>query len=137
MSAQKGKDLLLKIYSNATTQFETVAGLRAKQVAFNSQSVDITNSDSVGRWRELLAAAGTMQASFSGSGVFKDASTDSIVKDRFFSGEIPDWQVIIPDFGIVEGAFQISALEYSGQHDGEVTFDMTLQSSGPLSFTGV
>lgn len=137
MSAQKGKDLLLKIYSNATTQFETVAGLRAKQVAFNSQPVDITNSDSVGRWRELLAAAGTMQASFSGSGVFKNASTDSIVKDRFFSGEIPDWQVIIPDFGIVEGAFQISALEYSGQHDGEVTFDMTLQSSGPLSFTGV
>lgn len=137
MSAQKGKDLLLKIYSNATTQFETVAGLRAKQVAFNSQPVDITNSDSAGRWRELLAAAGTMQASFSGSGVFKDASTDSLVKDRFFSGEIPDWQVIIPDFGIVEGAFQISALEYSGQHDGEVTFDMTLQSSGPLSFTGV
>lgn len=137
MSAQKGKDLLLKIYSTATTQFETVAGLRAKQVAFNSQPVDITNSDSVGRWRELLASAGTMQASFSGSGVFKDASTDSIVKDRFFSGEIPNWQVIIPDFGIVEGAFQISALEYSGQHDGEVTFDMTLQSSGPLSFTGV
>lgn len=137
MSAQKGKDLLLKIYSNATSQFETVAGLRAKQIAFNSQTVDITNSDSAGRWRELLAAAGTMQASFSGSGIFKDAATDTTVKDRFFSGEIPDWQVIIPDFGAIEGAFQISALEYSGQHDGEVTFDMTLQSSGPLSFTGV
>ncbi|MEP0519659.1 MAG: phage major tail protein, TP901-1 family [Hyphomicrobiales bacterium] len=137
MSAQKGKDLLLKIYSNTTSQFETVAGLRAKQISFNSQAVDITNSDSVGRWRELLAAAGTMQASFSGSGVFKDATTDTVVKDRFFSGEIPDWQVVIPDFGLMEGAFQISALEYSGQHDGEVTFDMTLQSSGPLSFTGV
>lgn len=137
MSAQKGKDLLLKIYSNMTNQFETVAGLRAKQVAFNSQTVDITNSDSAGRWRELLGAAGTMQASFSGSGVFKDVATDTAVKDRFFAGDIPDWQVIIPDFGIVEGAFQISALEYSGQHDGEVTFEMTLQSSGSLSFTGV
>lgn len=137
MSAQKGKDLLLKIYSSTTSQFETVAGLRAKQIAFNSQTVDITNSDSAGRWRELLAAAGTMQASFSGSGVFKDAATDTVVKDRFFSGEIPNWQVIIPDFGIIEGAFQIGALEYSGQHDGEVTFEMTLQSSGPLSFIGV
>lgn len=137
MSAQKGKDLLLKIYSNTSSQFETVAGLRAKQIAFNSQPVDITNADSAGRWRELLAAAGTLQANFSGSGVFKDAATDAAVKDHFFAGEIPSWQVVIPDFGIVEGLFQISVLEYSGQHDGEMTFDMTLQSAGALSFTGI
>ncbi|MBL4646086.1 MAG: phage major tail protein, TP901-1 family [Rhizobiales bacterium] len=137
MTAQKGKDLLLKLYSNTTSQFETVAGLRSKQIAFNSQSVDITHSESAGRWREMLAQAGTREASFSGSGVFKDAASDAAVKDVFFSGEIPGWQVVIPDFGVVEGPFQITSLEYSGQHDGEVTFDVTIRSAGELSFTGI
>ncbi len=137
MAAQKGKDLLLKLYSSTTTQFETVAGLRSKQIAFNSQSVDITHSESAGSWRELLAQAGTRDASFSGSGVFKDAASDAAVKDVFFNADIPDWQVIIPDFGIIEGPFQITALEYSGQHDGEVTFDVTVRSAGELNFTGV
>lgn len=137
MSAQKGKDLLLKLYSTTNTQFETVAGLRSKQIAFNSQTVDITHSESAGRWRELLSAAGTRQASFTGSGIFKDATSDGDVKDVFFNADIPEWQIVIPDFGTVEGPFQISALEYAGQHDGEVTFDITLQSAGALTFTGI
>jgi len=46
-----------------------------------------------------------------------------------------DWQVIVPDFGTVEGPFQVSTLEYAGQHDGEMTFDLALESAGQLSFT--
>ena len=46
-----------------------------------------------------------------------------------------DWQVIVPDLGTVEGPFQIATLEYGGQHDGEVTFELGLESAGALSFT--
>ena len=133
MVAQKGKDLLLKI-DNAGS-FVTVAGLRSKRIAFNSETVDITDADSAGRWRELLAGSGVQRAAVSGSGIFKDAQSDALMRQRFFAGEIADWQLAVPDFGTVEGPFQITSLEYTGSHDGEVTFEMALESAGLVSFT--
>ena len=135
MVAQKGKDLLLKLDSTGAGSFVTVAGLRSKRIAFNSETVDVTKSDSAGRWRELLAGSGVQRASISGSGIFKDAQSDAANRSRFFAGEIADWQLSIPSFGLVQGPFQITSLEYTGTHDGEVTFDMALESAGPVSFT--
>jgi len=135
MSAQKGKDLLLKVDSDGAGSFITVAGLRARTLAFNAATVDITNTESAGEWRELLAGAGIKTARISGNGVFKDAQSDETVRGYFFDGVQRDWQVIVPDFGTVEGPFQVSTLEYGGQHDGEMTFDLALESAGQLSFT--
>ncbi len=69
--------------------------------------------------------------------MFRDANTDERARQIFFDGEIPDFQVVIPDFGTVEGAFQLSALEYAGSHNGEATYEVTLASAGPLSFTAL
>ncbi len=133
MVAQKGKDLLLKIDNDGS--FVTVAGLRTKRLAFNSESVDVTDADSAGRWRELLAGAGVQRAALSGAGIFKDAQSDALIRAGFFGGTIAGWELAIPDFGIVRGPFQITALEYTGNHDGEVTFDIALESAGALAFT--
>jgi TP901-1 family phage major tail protein len=84
----------------------------------------------------LLAGAGIKTARLSGSGIFKDAASDEAVRAAFFAATIRDWQVVIPDFGTVEGPFQITALEYSGGHDNELTFELALESAGALSFTG-
>ncbi|MEO0329398.1 MAG: phage major tail protein, TP901-1 family [Pseudomonadota bacterium] len=134
MSAKKGKDLLLKIEQGGS--FVTVAGLRARQVSFNTETVDVSDSESAGRWRELLAGAGLRRASISGSGLFKDAASDELVREAFFTGTIVTWQVIIPDFGDVSGPFQITSLEYQGQHDREVTFEIALESAGEITFSG-
>ena len=135
MTAQKGKDLLLKIETSGS--YTTVAGLRARQISFNAESVDVTDSESVGRWRELLAGAGLRRASVSGSGIFKDATSDGLIRSAFFNGEINNWQIIIPDFGKISGLFQIISLEYAGQHDREITFEIAMDSAGPISFVGV
>lgn len=135
MVAQKGKDLLLKLDSDGLGSFVTVAGLRTKKLSFNSETVDITDADSAGRWRELLEGSGVRRASASGNGIFKDAASDALIRTRFFDGAITDWQLAIPDFGVVEGPFQITALEYSGSHDGEIAFEIALESAGQLSFT--
>ncbi len=132
MTAQQGRDLLLKL--DPGSGFVTVAGLRARRIAFNAQTVDTTDSESAGRWRELLAGAGVRRATISGSGIFRDAQSDALIRASFFSGDAPLWQVVLPDFGTIEGAFQISALEYRGNHDGELTFDMTLESAGAIAF---
>lgn len=132
MVAQKGKDLLLKVLDGST--YITIAGLRSKRLAFNAETVDVTDGESAGRWRELLAGAGVQRASLSGAGLFKDQASDARVRSAFFAGEILSWQVVIPDFGTVAGLFQITALEYAGAHDGEVTFELALESAGQLSF---
>ena len=54
----------------------------------------------------------------------------------FFAGTIRNWQLVLPDFGTIEGPFQIVALEFSGSHDGEVTFELALESAGQLAFAG-
>lgn len=134
MVAQRGKDILLKLDEDGLGSFVTVAGLRTKKLAFNSETVDVTDADSAGRWRELLAGSGVQRASISGAGIFKDAASDASVRENFFDGAIAQWQLAIPDFGIVEGPFQITALEYAGAHDGEVTFELALESAGVVSF---
>ncbi|MBB3809576.1 phage major tail protein, TP901-1 family [Pseudochelatococcus contaminans] len=136
MGAQKGKDLLLKV-RQGTGAFVTVAGLRARQIAFNAETVDVTHAESAGRWRELLAGAGVRRAGVTGSGVFKDETSDELVRQSFFDGAILTWQVIMPDFGRVEGPFQVTTLEYRGDHAGEVTFDLSLESAGQLTFTAI
>lgn len=132
MVAQKGRDLLLKIDSGSG--FSTVAGLRSKRLSFNAALVDVTDAESAGRWRELLGGAGVQRAAVSGSGIFKDQASDALVRSLFFGGAIANWQIVIPDFGTVSGAFQIAALEYSGAHDGEVLFEIGLESAGALTF---
>lgn len=135
MSAQKGRDLLLKLDQTGTGTYITVAGLRASTLAFNAETVDITHQESAGRWRELLSGAGVKSAAIRGNGIFKDAASDALIRQIVFDGTIRNWQAIIPDFGIVQGPFQIASLEFAGRHDGEVTFDLALASAGELTFT--
>jgi len=134
MAAQKGKDLLLKVDGDGLGAFETVAGLRSRTLAFNTQTVDVTHAESAGRWRELLEGAGVKTARVSGAGVFKDAQSDATVRAMFFGGTIRPWEIVIPDFGTVSGPFQITSLEFSGRHDGEVAFELSLESAGELAF---
>ena len=135
MAVQAGKDLLIKVDMTSDGQFETIAGLRATRVSFNAETVDVTTLDSQDGWRELLAGAGVRSAAISGSGVFRDAGTDERARQLFFDGLTPDFQIIIPDFGVVEGPFQVAAIEYAGSLNGEATFELSLQSAGELVFT--
>ncbi|MGE0213492.1 MAG: phage major tail protein, TP901-1 family [Parvibaculaceae bacterium] len=134
MTAQKGRDLLLKVDADGEGAFQTVAGLRTHTLAFNAESVDVTHQESAGHWRELLEGAGVKSAGIRSTGIFRDAASDATVRGYVFAGTIRDWQVVIPDFGTVEGPFQVTALEYAGRHDGEVTFELALESAGALAF---
>ena len=134
MAAQNGKDLLVKIDMTGDGLFETAAGLRATRISLNAETVDVTSLESTGGWRELLGGAGVKTAAISGSGVFKDEDTDERARQIFFDGETPDFQVIVPGFGTLEGAFQITSIEYAGSHNGEATYELSLASAGALTF---
>ncbi len=136
MAAQRGKDILLKV-ADATSAFVTVAGLRTRRFSLNAETVDVTHSESAGRWRELLDGAGVRRASISGSGIFKDGASDELVRQIFFDGAIRSWKIVLPDFGEITGPFQITSLDYRGEHAAEMTFEMAMESAGALAFTAI
>lgn len=133
MAGQRGRDILLKIGDGAGG-FVTVAGVRASRIELNAGMVDATGMDSPDAWRELIAGAGTKTARVTGRGVFRDAVSDARMRAVFFAGEAPDWQLVLPHFGVLEGAFQITQLSWSGTHEGEAEFSVTLESAGALGF---
>lgn len=137
MAVQKGRDLLLKLADDAVTpSFVTVAGLRARTISLNARPVDVSDADSAG-WRELLAGGGLKTLSVTGSGVFRDSASDALVRSNFFAQEAKNWEIIIPHFGKFSGPFLISALEYAGQHDGELSFSLTINSAGTISYVAL
>ena len=134
MPAQNGRDLLIRVDMLGDGTFVAIAGLRATRISFNAETVDVTSLESTGGWRELLAGAGVKTASISGSGVFKDEGTDERARQIFFDGEIPNFQVVIPDFGTIEGPFQLTTLDYAGSYNGEASYELSLASAGQLTF---
>lgn len=136
MAGQKGRDVLIKIGDGDTPEaFTTIAGIRAKTISLNARTVDGTSGESAGAWRELIAGAGVKSASVSGAGVFKDAASDALIQEAFFTQSARTFQLVIPDFGLLEGPFLVEALDYSGDHDGEAAFAVTLASAGAISFS--
>jgi len=133
MAGQRGRDILLKI-SDGAGGFTTLAGVRASRIQLSAGTVDGTSAESAEAWRELVEGAGIKSARVTGRGVFKDATSDARMRAVFFGGEAPDWQLVLPDFGTLESAFQISELSWSGAHDGEAEFSVTLESAGLLAF---
>lgn len=136
MAGQRGRDILMKI-SDGAGAFVTVAGVRASRIELNAGMVDATGMDSPDAWRELIAGAGTKTARVSGRGVFRDAASDARMRAVFFAGEAPGWQLVLPHFGVLQGAFQITQLSWSGTHEGEAEFAVTLESAGALSFEAI
>ena len=134
MTAQSGRNFLLRL-SDGNGSFATVAGLRTRRLALNADTIDITDAESAGRWRELLGGAGVRRASISATGIFKDRDSDSLLRQSFFDGVIREFQIVMPDFGILSGPFQISNLDYRGEYAGEVTFDISLDSAGVIAFS--
>jgi TP901-1 family phage major tail protein len=137
MTAQRGKDLLLKLGDGAEPEtFTSVAGLRTKTLSLNAAAVDVTHAQSEGGWRELLGNAGLKQASVAGAGIFLSGAVAEAVRQIFFNGDVRRWRIVIPGLGAVEGPFLISNLDYAGDHASEAQASLALDSAGALVFTG-
>lgn len=138
MATQAGQDVLIKLEDGVTSgNFISVAGIRAKSLQLNAGLVDATHTESAGGWRELLSGAGVKSMRVTGSGVFKDAASDTRIRSVFLGREAVNWQLIVPDFAEFTGAFLISQLTYGGDFDGEAVFSITLESAGEVSVTEI
>lgn len=136
MAAQCGQAIVVSFKDDAgTPAYQVVAGLRTRSISFNAESVDVTNADSTGAWRELLSACGVKSASMKGDGIFTDDAGMEAVRDAMFDGTLRQAKILIPGFGTFEGNFKVSSLEVGGDFNKEVTASFGLESSGAITFT--
>ncbi len=134
MVAQKGRDMLLKVFDTGST-YTTLAGLRKTDIKFGSEMVDITDIESSGQARELLEAGGVTSVTLSGSGIFKDDAMFEKARVNFVGQLIKNYQLLIPSYGTFQGAFQITDMTVEGEYNNAIQYSLTLESSGVIAFT--
>ena len=138
MAAQKGALMLIKhgTGSGSPEGMTTIGGLRSTDITLNDELVDITNKDSSGA-RALLPTGGITSVTISGSGVFTDSASEASVRGEFGVAPDQNYQFLVPDFGTYTGKFILSSLSYAGEFNGEVTYSMTFESNGAITFAAV
>jgi TP901-1 family phage major tail protein len=135
MAGQRGRDVLIGIGDGEEPEmFIPVAGIRARTISLTAGLVEGTTAQSPEAWREVIAGAGVKRAEVAGSGVFRDAVSDALMRAAFFAGDATRFELVIPAFGALRGPFVISELNYGGEHEGEATFAIRLSSAGVITF---
>lgn len=136
MAVQKGVDVLLSI-NTTSTNYVALGGARTVSMALNNQPVDATSASSTGQWRQLIDAAGIKSLDASFSGVFQDDAQDETLRSTWFGRTLRNFRVTVPSFGTFTGPFIVTSLTQAGSHDGEVTFEVSLQSGGEIAFAAI
>lgn len=132
MSAERGSAFLLKVGNGASPPvYATVAGLRTTQLSVNGEMVQITSKDS-GGWRQLLAGAGVRSVSVSGAGVFTGSAAELRIKGNALAGALDAYQLSFESGETLSGSFLVTRLDYAGDYNGERSYTLSLESSGPV-----
>jgi TP901-1 family phage major tail protein len=133
MSAEKGSAFLLKIGNGgAPPIYATVAGMRTTQLSVNGEAVNVTSKDS-GGWRELLSGAGVRSVSVGASGIFTGSAAESRIRSNALAGLIDDYELSFESGERMRGRFLVQRLDYAGDHNGERTYALSLESSGAVA----
>lgn len=132
MAVEKGSAFLLKVGDGAVTPaYATVAGMRTTQASINGEAVVITSKDS-GGWRELLSGAGVRSVSVAGSGIFTGSTAETRLKANALAGMIDDYELSFESGERMRGRFLLTRLDYAGDFNGERSYTLALESSGPV-----
>jgi TP901-1 family phage major tail protein len=134
MPVQKGRDFLLKVHNGSA--YAVVGGMRTTAMALNSKPVDVSTK-STGAWRALAAGAGIRQLTLTAGGVFEDSASEELVRAAAFAATLLDCQLVFGGGDILTGSFLVASYERAGEHDGEETWSVTLESASTITFTGV
>jgi len=137
MAKQLGRALLVKIDDGAGTK-NNLCGLNSKSLTLNNSSIDVTTPDCTtpegALWTETLA--GLKNVSVSGDGFFEDSTAEARMNTVAMANDnSTSFEIVVPDFGTYAGTFRIASLEFGGETEGGVTYSLSLESSGAVTFT--
>lgn len=133
MVAEKGSAFLLKVGDGGSPpSYATIGGMRTTQLSVNGEGVNITSKDS-GGWRELLSGAGVRSVSVAASGIFTGSVAEGRIKGNALGGALDDYELSFESGERLRGRFLVTRLDYAGDHGGERTYAVALESSGTVT----
>lgn len=133
MAAEKGSAFLLKVGDGGSPpSYATIGGMRTTQLSVNGDAVNVTSKDS-GGWRELLSGAGVRSVSVAASGIFTGSAAEGRIKANALGGALDDYELSFESGERLRGRFLVSRLDYAGDHGGERTYAVALESSGAVA----
>ena len=139
MAKQLGRALLVKIGDGAGGEaFTNLCGLNSKSLTINNSSIDVTTPDCTSPEGALFTAtlAGLKNVSLSGDGFFEDSVAEARMNTVAMAADNSvNMEIVVPDFGTYAGAFRIASLEFGGETEGGVTYSISLESNGAVTFT--
>jgi TP901-1 family phage major tail protein len=139
MAKQLGRALLVKIGDGASPEvFSNLCGLNSKAMTINNSSIDVTTPDCStpggALWTETLS--GLENVSITGDGFFEDSASELRMNTVAMAADnVCNFTVTVPAFGTYAGAFRIASLEFGGETEGGVTYSLSLESTGAVTFT--
>lgn len=137
MANQAGRSMAISVESAVADTYNAFGGVTSRSIRMNGQTIDVTDSDSTDLFQELLDGGGVKSVEISFSGHSKDDAAVMRSKVIYLTGALNDWRAVIPSFVQIDGIFQITSFEFSGNHDGAVDYSITIQSSGKPTFTNL
>lgn len=130
MMPQKGSLFLLK--AKIENDYQTVGGMRTTKFLLNNQLIDVTHKIS-GPWRALLSQAGVSSLTVSATGLFTNSVSEKFIRKSAFNNQLIEGLLCFGNGETIEGSFQITTYERSGNYDQEETYSLTLESSGEIT----
>lgn len=110
---------------------DEIPGVREKGVKLDGAPIDVSSDEDNG-WATLLSEASENKVEIALSGVTKSPH----LKADWFAGTRTKTLVMeYPDGRVLSGTFMISAFSEKTPYKDAVTFDATLMSNGPVTFT--
>lgn len=130
-----GIDFLLKRGDGASPEvFTTVGGFTTNSLNQSRALIEKTNKSSNTN-RQLLSGVGTKSRTTSGSGVIQDKTALEAIQGDYESGAAVNYQIVVPGLGTYEGPFIVQQFNFTGGHDDNATFDITLEAADDVTFT--
>jgi TP901-1 family phage major tail protein len=134
MVAYSGNLVLLKVKQYKT--YEVVGGMRTTRFLLNNQIIDATHKES-GKWRELLSEVGVTSVSITGSGIFTNKTSESIVRNIAFKNQKSKFLLTFGNGDQIRGEFIVSTYERAGNVSEEETYNISLESAGEVRYISV
>ena len=123
----KGRQVIL------TVGGQNILGVRTKGLTVNNEPIDTSDDNSAG-WQEFDAIPGQKAVELPISGMVKNLELLRAIMGT--GSQIYACTLTYPDGGsVVSGDFMLANYTETGEYNGAYTFDITLQSSGAVTFT--
>ena len=118
----------------ADGDFEVIGGVQEKGLEMTATEIDITNNSSSEN-REILDGHGVKSHQITFSGILQNADLHKALENNFLNQKLRWFRIIQTDNGNRKytSKYKITSFSTTGTHDGAITFNATLMSSGALT----